>query len=345
MLHVRLTGSLALQTCFNWDPFEELLLLVLRRLQLTSILCPRRAPVLVSLLGLWSLLLLVVSVHGQTPEAGLSTQPKDRMQFEVVSLRVSKPGAPVSTNLDLDSSDYSRYTGGLVTASGLLINYIIFAYKIEDQSQYPAVWDQLPKWAREEQFVLQARPGGDTTKDGLRQMVKAMLAEHFKLALHTKMASRPAYALVLDKPGTLGSALKQRGDDQLCATASTAPATHGSGAEPPPRCELVLGYDHGEETFRMMDYTMAQIAGHLFEASKRELDSIPVLDRTGLPGRYDIRVHYHLPARDPSADAASAEPGESFTDALKSQAGLRLQKQVAEVEVYVVDHVEQPPEK
>jgi uncharacterized protein (TIGR03435 family) len=232
-----------------------------------------------------------------------------------------------------------------VTASGLLINYVIFAYKIENESQYPQLAAQLPKWAQEEQFVLQARPEGDPTKDDPRQMVKAMLAERFKLAMHTKTASLPVYALVLDKPGILGSQLKKRSDYQPCTDTATPPVKHGSGVEPPPYCGLLLLHDQGQVAARMMGYTMPQIAGQLVASSKGELDPIPVVDQTGLSGRYDIQVRYRPPIRSgSSADSLPSEPGESFTDALKSQAGLRLHKQSGAADVYVIDHVEPPAE-
>jgi uncharacterized protein (TIGR03435 family) len=50
--------------------------------------------------------------------------------------------------------------------------------------------------------------------------------------------------------------------------------------------------------------------------------------------------HYQLP--DPNAEPA--EPGASFTEALKIQAGLKLVKQTGPVNVYIIDHIEPPSE-
>ena len=64
----------------------------------------------------------------------------------------------------------------------------------------------------------------------------------------------------------------------------------------------------------------------------------PVIDRTGLPGRYDIHLEY---ARDRSLDAIP-EPstGPTIFEALRQQLGLRLRADRGPVDV--VDHDERP---
>ena len=191
-----------------------------------------------------SLVLLVLSSPLWSAGSAYAQRSGDAKQFEVASLHLSKSGSLTATNLDLDASDYFRYSGGVVTTSGLLINYVIFAYKIADASQYPALDAQLPKWAHEEQFVLQGRPAGDPTKDEVRQMVKSMLADRFKLALHTKEASGPVYDLTLEKPGVPGAQLKKTSDDQLC-TATLAAVAKRSTEGSPAYCGLMLSRDQG----------------------------------------------------------------------------------------------------
>ncbi len=74
----------------------------------------------------------------------------------------------------------------------------------------------------------------------------------------------------------------------------------------------------------------------------------PVLDRTGLTGRWDAKLDY-VPAFmiGPNADAApvpnpSADSGPNIFSALRDQLGLKLQPMKAAVDVIVIDHVERP---
>jgi len=96
----------------------------------------------------------------------------------------------------------------------------------------------------------------------------------------------------------------------------------------------------------MMDWTLDQIAGSLVLSSSHALDPLPVINKTGLTGRYDFNIEYLPPQKrtQPTAEAAPEEPGATFEEALKQQAGLKLIKQTGTVYVYVIDHVEPPSE-
>ena len=61
----------------------------------------------------------------------------------------------------------------------------------------------------------------------------------------------------------------------------------------------------------------------------------PVLDRTGLTGRYDISVDW---ASSPDVDSVSV-----FT-AVQEQLGLRLESTTAPLDVVVIEGVERPSE-
>jgi uncharacterized protein (TIGR03435 family) len=72
----------------------------------------------------------------------------------------------------------------------------------------------------------------------------------------------------------------------------------------------------------------------------------PVVDQTGLKGRYDFTVKWapddsqfsgHVP---PASDDPSAPPN-LFT-AVQEQVGLRLEATKATVDVLVIDHAEKP---
>jgi bla regulator protein BlaR1 len=90
--------------------------------------------------------------------------------------------------------------------------------------------------------------------------------------------------------------------------------------------------------------TLALLAGALPGIGK--LDR-PVVDQTGLSGRFDFSLDWasesNRPSR-PNADAPADLQGLTFIEALRDQLGLKLQSAKAPVQVLVVDHVERPSE-
>ncbi len=267
-----------------------------------------------------------------------------RVSFEVASLRPASPDVVEATNLDLDPSDYFRYTGGTIVASGSLINYIIFAYRIQDRSQADLIYSHLPNW-KSQPYTLHATTASKPTKDQLRLMVQSLLADRFQLKLHMETRQLPVYALVVDHSPAPG--LTREPDDALCAKPFDQPKPAPHSIVQPRSCQLII-LNKGElRQARMGDYSLDQIAGNLFLASLGALDPRPILNKTGLDGYYDLDIEFLPPKKHtdtPTADPPTEEPGTSFEEALKRQAGLKLVKQTGAVPVYIIDRVEPPTE-
>ena len=66
------------------------------------------------------------------------------------------------------------------------------------------------------------------------------------------------------------------------------------------------------------------------------LDQRPVVDATGLKGKYDFRLTWA------SGNNQSAD-GPAFLDTLERQPGLRLEHKQQQVEILAVDHAEKFP--
>ena len=64
----------------------------------------------------------------------------------------------------------------------------------------------------------------------------------------------------------------------------------------------------------------------------------PVINKTGLHGRYDFNLHWS----DANGGSNGSEP--SIVDAVQEQLGLKLEPQKAPTQVLVIDHVEKPSE-
>ena len=99
----------------------------------------------------------------------------------------------------------------------------MFAYDLGGY-QTLQLQDQLPKWATVGRYDIQARAGGNPTREQMQLMMQSLLADRFKLAVHTETNEGPIYALVLATPGKLGPYLKP--DTEPCpANLATVSAT------------------------------------------------------------------------------------------------------------------------
>ena len=270
------------------------------------------------------------------------------MTFEVASVRQSKPDVPLRGKEFLAPFDDVSPKGGLFRANVPLLTYILFAYKIVDASQWPSLMERLPKWAQTDHFDIEARAEGSPTKDQLRLMMQSLLEARFKLAIHTETRQLLVYALVLDKPGKLGPQFQPHPDNVPCSDKPDKPAPVAPGTAPPPYCGMDVWRVNGRLHARMVDVTMEQIASLLggFAGFLGGREQLPILDQTGLSGKFDVNIEFVKDSGGLSTviGSDSDASGPTFTGALKNQLGLKLVKQTGPVPVFVIDHVEMPSE-
>jgi uncharacterized protein (TIGR03435 family) len=290
-----------------------------------------------------------MSCGGQTPDVPTGQDA----QFEVASIKPDDPKAPwPTTNLDLDASDYFRYQGGPVIANGWLVNYIIFAYRLENSGEYNVLNAQLPKWAQTP-FRLVARAGDHPTKDSLRSMMRALLAERFGLKVHTETQQQLAWVLVKMSGGrNRTSQLQPHTGEPVCGNVpreAMRPAKPRAGQLPLTCGPLILHEAEGEH-LRILDYTMPQIAGELGMLGVRQegMHDLPGVDGTEMTGTFDLDLHYvrsrapGVPGEQAANAEQAADAGPDFLQALNTQAGLEFKKKTVPVEILVVDHVNEP---
>ncbi|WP_263380258.1 TIGR03435 family protein [Granulicella paludicola] len=153
----------------------------------------------------------------------------------------------------------------------------------------------------------------DATRPQEQQLVRQLLTERFGLKFHREAREMPAYALQVLKGGP-----------KLIAAADI-------GAQPIERTS-------GNDSERTESYTSSTVADFL--VIKQLFMDRPLVDQTGLTGRYDFKLTYTF-GDAPSLDANAAPP--MFT-AIKEQLGLKFEPVKAAVEVMVIDHLEQPTE-
>ncbi len=243
--------------------------------------------------------------------------------------------------------DVYAATGGVFSATNVpLILYITFAYKISNNEAL-AMQKVLPEWVSQERYDVQARSEKkDPTKDEMRLMMRALLAERFKLVVHTETKEVPVFALTLVKAGKTGPKLQAHPADDSCSSDASAELNPSRSGPAPPEavkggfpavCGGILyvpGTGVGRLSFGARNVTMASIANAMpsWGALGR-----PVVDKTGLTGMWDFAMEF---TPEGSGDAVASAP--TFLQALKEQLGLKLESEKGPVDSLVVDHVERP---
>ncbi|HEX4029106.1 MAG TPA: TIGR03435 family protein [Terracidiphilus sp.] len=183
-----------------------------------------------------------------------------------------------------------------------------------------------PAWMESDHYDILALTPGDTRPNHEQQMamLRSLLANRFGLAFHREPKVFSIYALEVAKGGAkVGSGLKP----------STAPAS-----DPP---KLISTVYPQKIVMPARNATMADFVSLL----QRAVLDRPVVDRTGLTGRYDFDLTWapdetQFGGEVPVAPADAQNP--PFFTAIKQQLGLTLEATRGPIEALVVDRAEQP---
>jgi len=231
-------------------------------------------------------------------------QPASPLSFEVASIRPHD--GPLSRIGDYSASG-PRLTLGAYSFPLLVME----AYDLKNyQMSFPSTGAALADF-----YNVTAMAPGNTapTREDFRQMLQSLLADRFKLKAHRETRELAVYALVVDKNGP---SLKASGGDDRCAA----------------RVGPVRPQDRNYR-YQYTNCTLDPLVNTL-QADR------PIVDKTGLTGRYDITLF----ATPPFKMSDSSEPGDiSLQDSIR-QLGLKLEPRKEPIGVLVVDHVEKPTE-
>lgn len=291
----------------------------------------------------------------QAAEPDLQTRAGGKLEFEVASIHETKgPFTPPSFALSPDDA-YLANTDSL-TADFPLSVYIEFAYKLWLTSdRRHALYDSLPKWVTTERYMIRAKADHPATKEQMRLMMQTLLADRFGLKLHFENREVPVIVMTLAKPGVLGPRLHPDDGNIACDVPPRPAPTKGdprtmSADEIPWTCnyslimrseKMVLGGARNTTTT-----LIAQFIGSL--AGNFGLLNRPVVDETGLTGRYDFTIEFAQPQRaggEPGAETEQSAPaGLDLVEAAQAQLGLRFKPGKAVLSLPVIDHVDRPSE-
>jgi uncharacterized protein (TIGR03435 family) len=270
--------------------------------------------------------------------------------FEVVSIKSNKSGD--------GRVGIGFQPGGRFTATGITLRMLIATAYGTPQPLPNFRIIGGPDWIGSDRFDVVAKAEGDVPpgpKGILPLMIRAMLADRFKLAVHDETRELPLFELVKARSdGRLGPQLKASSVDCAAlagARGRGAPPPDGRGAAPVftpgsrPPCSVMMGPANLAASGQPISQLATILSGRVGRT---------VIDRTGLTGAFDFDLMW-TPEQIPQGPAASPPPGApplppidpngpSIFTAVQEQLGLKLESSKGPVDVVVIDRAEQPTE-
>ncbi len=290
--------------------------------------------------------LVVESVNEQPsanpPGVEAALPPLPEPEFELASIRLPCNGTMTRT---------LRFeTGGRVTAMCMpLMSLVTDAYHLAPFEQPLGI----PKWLSDGTSTahnisidakapanLAVEPQNNAqARDLLTSMLRALLKDRYKLAVHYEDRAMDAFTLVAAKPKlTKADSSNRTGCTRQTPAAAGGAIAGGAGLQIKLVCQ---------------NMTMAQFAEQL-QAYDTQI-YYPVLDGTGLDGAWDFTLSYDAmaginarfplgrPAANPDGQPSEPSGAVSFRDAIEKQLGLKLEMHKRPEPVLVIDHIEEKP--
>ena len=200
----------------------------------------------------------------------------------------------------------------------------------------------LAPWMLEERWDVQATVAdarAPLSPTATMVALRAVLLERFKLRMHVETREGDVYLLMPRRAGATGTALKVTTLD--CAAAGADAPLPATGPPFTQSCDAIRIKGGTEFLLEAWGVTMARLATQL---SGSPVIGKPVLDRTGLVGRFDVTLRFTAPPASPSDVAPSPADisAPSLPLALEEQLGLTLQASRAAIDTLVIDAAERP---
>ena len=260
-------------------------------------------------------LVVTVSLQGlraQTPAAsgGLPS-------FDAVSVKESDP----TSRLALQWQGPRLVGGGLPLQTLLIAAYQLPIYQLRE----------LPEWVRTTRWDISAVATRVPTRAEQPALLRALLADRFKVVARTETQERPIYVLTMARADRQpGQRLRTVSHD--CSAVLTARAAGNGAGLPECRTQIAVGI------YVRDGVPMSSVADVLSQRLER-----PVVDKTGLTGFFDVELRYRplTGAAAPAQAPAGPEEPDLLT-AVQEQLGLKLESARGPVEVTLFERLDRP---
>jgi uncharacterized protein (TIGR03435 family) len=256
------------------------------------------------------------------------------LAFEVVSIKPMATDAqvnfygcrrgPGSKDPGQINCSHWRPTQAFPTAYGVSFTLISFPKANGDMPEYQ----------------IAAKVPAGSTKEDVSLMWQRFLEDQFKVKVHRETREITVYELVVAKGGFKAKGWVNRKPDDPAEVPNepgTPPKRDKDGFPIIAAGQTMGFFTGGSAHFVAPAGTMKQLAQMLEGRLSIGGGTLrPVVDATGLEGKYDVKLAWSL-AADNLQTAKDAPEGESMLEALESQLGLKIRQGKASLEMLVVD--------
>jgi uncharacterized protein (TIGR03435 family) len=223
--------------------------------------------------------------------------------FEVASI---KPSPTARYHRTIDPT--------LLSVVGLTLQRLVMmAYDVPDFQTYLVTGG--PGWVETDPYEIEARTGSPASRQEMLLMLRALLSDRFQLKFHRETRTLPTNVLVVAKGGP-----------------KFGPAFHEvKEGDPPvdPAKQTVSHMTFPGVPFQVFVDRLRLWMAALDPVTHRKVENVlPVIDETGLAGRYVI--------------VFNADPQEDWSSALEHQLGLKLEQRKVPMEMIVIDSAARP---
>jgi uncharacterized protein (TIGR03435 family) len=170
-----------------------------------------------------------------------------------------------------------------------------------------------PDWLRDTGFEIFAKSASPVSVADLRAMLQTLLADRFKLAVHRDTKEMTAMVLTVGK---------------------------GGHKLEPADAEVTPSFQTGKMNLTGKGATVAQLVDFIANAIHS-----PVVDRTGLTGRYNyfLDIDMYVPEESRKSSGVPPDAPSIIAAAVQAELGLKVESKKVPLEVIVVDRVEKTP--
>jgi len=199
-----------------------------------------------------------------------------------------------------------------------------------------------PNWVELDRFDVTAKVPPDTGAETQKLMLQSLLRDRFKLVVKKENRPLPTYALVAGKKPLLKEA---NGSEQNGCRPETGSPGGGRGV-------LMTANANGTTTtinfgpdmmlhYMCRDVTMEEFAADMRSMFGASLGTNPVIDDTGIKGKWNFDLRYSLQFFGPVMPNMPERV--SFADAVEKQLGLKLEERQVATPVLVIESVNRQP--
>jgi uncharacterized protein (TIGR03435 family) len=257
---------------------------------------------------------VLACVMASVCSVGFGQAPKAEAEFEVASIKPSVLSNPNNRERNR-RENITVEPGSLIMRNVSMRSALQWAYDIKPYQV------SGPGWIDDERYEIIAKASTAAEPRQLRGMLQTLLVKRFRMTVHHETKTLQAYVLVVARTGLKMTEGDPNGQTNIKPDGAKAMVT---------------------------DVSMDEIIDLLIRGGRQMGLDQPVIDQTGLKGRYSFTLDASGPMQVMSSLRGGQKPDPDevinvVQDVLQSQLGLRAEQRKAPVDLIVVDRAERVP--